>query len=151
MDNLTLEQKVMTALKDAMKAKDQVALRSLRAIKSALLLAKTDGSKQQIDEALELKILQKLVKQRKESLAIYETQNREDLAAIERDEIAVIEKFLPAQLTDDKLNDILREIIEKTNAQSPADMGKVMGLAMKQLAGKADGKRISEAIKTLLQ
>lgn len=140
----------MSSLKDAMKAKDQASLRALRAIKSALLLAKTDGSGQEMDEAKELQILQKLVKQRKESLAIFETQNREDLAQIEREEVVVIEKFLPAQMDDESLKEILREIIAQTGASSHADMGKVMGPAMKKLAGKADGKRISNAIKELL-
>lgn len=140
----------MTALKEAMKSKDQAALRSIRAIKAAILLQKTDGSGKALDEAGEIKLLQKLVKQRKDSLEIYEKQGREDLAVTEREEIAVIERFLPEQLSEAKLEDVLKKIIEQTGATSMRDMGKVMGMASKQLGGKADGKTISGVVKRLL-
>lgn len=147
---MSLETKVMTALKEAMKAKDQAALRSIRAIKSAILLQKTDGSGKELDEAGEIKLLQKLVKQRKDSLEIYEKQGREDLAVTEREEIAVIEKFLPEQISAEELEGILKAIIEKTGADSMKDMGKVMGMASAQLAGRADGKTISGVVRKLL-
>ena len=140
----------MTALKEAMKAKDQAALRSIRAIKAAILIQKTDGSGASLDEAGEIKLLQKLVKQRKDSLEIYEKQNRPDLAATEREEIAVIERFLPEQMDGAELEAVLKSIIEKTGANSMKDMGKVMGMASKQLAGRADGKTISTVVKRLL-
>lgn len=148
---MSLEQNIMTELKTAMLAKNEVALRSLRAIKAAILLAKTaEGSKGDITEDEEIKLLQKLVKQRKDSLDIFTTQNRPDLAAKEAEEIAVIEKFLPAQLSAEELKTIIASIITETGASSPADMGKVMGAASKQLAGKADGKAISAIVKELL-
>ena len=147
---MTLEEKINSDLKTAMKAKDQGALRSIRAIKSAILLAKTDGSGKALDEAGEIKLLQKLVKQRKDSLEIYEKQGREDLAATEREEIVVIEKYLPAQLSEEELEPIIAQIIAQTGAESMKDMGKVMGMASKQLAGKADGKTISGIVKRLL-
>ncbi len=148
---MTLEEKIMQDLKDAMKAKDQAALRGIRAVKAAILLARTDGSGKAIDTEREIQILQKLVKQRKESLEIYETQNREDLAAIERDEISIIEKYLPQQLSESELENVLKEIIDKIGATSVKDLGKVMGLASKELAGKADGKMISAVTKRLLE
>lgn len=148
---MTLEQKVMTELKAAMLAKNEVALRSLRAIKTAILNTKTaEGFSGEIKEAEEIKLLQKLVKQRKDSLEIYETQNRPELAAKEREEIEVIEKFLPAQMGEEELKQIISKIISDTGASSPADMGKVMGAANKQLAGKADGKTIATIVKSLL-
>lgn len=147
---MSLEVKVMTALKAAMLSKDEVALRSLRAIKSAILLAKTDGSGKEVTEADEVKILQKLVKSRKDSLAIYTEQNRPDLAKKEEDEIAVIEQFLPAQMTPEELKTAVQEIIQSVGATSPADMGKVMGAATKALAGKTDGGAISAVVKQLL-
>lgn len=147
---MTLEEKINKDLKEAMKAKDQMALRGIRAIKSAILLAKTDGTGNALTEETEIKLLQKLVKQRKDSLEIYEKQNREDLAATERDEIAIIEKYLPAQLSEADLEPIIAEIISKTGASSMKDMGKVMGMASKQLAGQADGKMISGVVKRLL-
>ena len=148
---MTLEQKVMTELKAAMLAKNEVALRSLRAIKSAILNAKTAGGfSGEIKEEEEIKILQKLVKQRKDSLEIYETQNRPELAAKEKEEIEVIETFLPAQMGEEELKNIISKIIADTGATSPADMGKVMGAANKQLAGKADGKTIATIVKSLL-
>ena len=148
---MTLEQKVMTELKTAMLAKNEVALRSLRAIKSAILNAKTaEGFSGEIKEDEEIKLLQKLVKQRKDSLEIYETQNRPELAAKEREEIEVIEKFLPVQMGEEELKGIISKIISDTGASSPADMGKVMGAANRQLAGKADGKTIATIVKSLL-
>lgn len=148
---MSLEQKIMTELKTAMLAKDEVALRSLRAIKASILLAKTaEGSKGDLTADDEIKLLQKLVKQRKDSLDIFTTQNRPDLAVKEADEIAVIEKFLPAQLSAEALQEIVAKIIADTGATGPADMGKVMGAASKQLAGQADGKAISAIVKELL-
>jgi len=148
---MSLEQKIMAELKTAMLAKDEKTLRSLRAIKAAILLAKTsEGSGGEINEDEEIKILQKLVKQRKDSLEIYQQQNRADLAQKEQEEIEVIEKFLPKQLSGDELKAVVAEIIASTGASSPADMGKVMGVATKQLAGKADGKAISAVVKELL-
>ena len=148
---MSLEQKVMTDLKAAMLARDEKSLRALRAIKSAIIIAKTaEGSNGEIKEADEVKMLQKLVKQRKDSLEIYEKQNREDLAEKEREEITVIEKFLPKQLDEKELKEIIGKIINETGASSPADMGKVMGVANKQLSGKADGKTISGIVKELL-
>ncbi|HSV10170.1 MAG TPA: GatB/YqeY domain-containing protein [Hanamia sp.] len=148
---MSLEQKVMADLKTAMLAKDEKSLRSLRAIKSAIILAKTaEGAGGEIKEEDEIKLLQKLVKQRKDSLEIYEKQNREDLAGKEREEISVIEKFLPKQMDKAELRTIIQKIIEETGASSPADMGKVMGLANKQLSGKAEGKTIAAIVKEIL-
>ncbi len=147
---MSLEAKINNDLKDAMRAKNQVALRGIRAIKSAILLLKTDGSGSEVTEELEIKLLQKLVKQRKDSLEIYEKQNREDLAVKEREEIAVIEKYLPAQMSTEELEQVIKQIIEQTGATSMKDMGKVMGMASKQLSGKADGKTISSVVKSLL-
>lgn len=148
---MSLEQKVMADLKNAMLAKDEKSLRSLRAIKSAIILAKTaEGFSGELKEDDEIKLLQKLVKQRKDSLEIYEKQNRNDLAEKEKDEIEVIEKFLPKQLSESELKDILVKIIAETGASSPSDMSKVMGTANKQLAGKADGKTIAGIVKELL-
>lgn len=148
---MSLEQKIMAELKTAMLAKDEKTLRSLRAIKAAILLAKTsEGAGGEIKEEDEIKILQKLVKQRKDSLEIYQQQNRADLAQKEQEEIEVIEKFLPKQLSGDELKAVVAEIIAAAGASSPADMGKVMGVATKQLAGKADGKAISAVVKELL-
>lgn len=148
---MSLEQKVMTDLKAAMLARDEKSLRALRAIKSAIIIAKTaEGSNGEIKEEDEVKMLQKLVKQRRDSLEIYEKQNREDLAEKEREEITVIEKFLPKQLGEKELKEIISKIISDTGASSPADMGKVMGAANKQLSGKADGKTISGIVKELL-
>ena len=137
-------------MKAAMKAKNKAALRGIRAVKAAILLAKTDGSGDDLDEAREIKLLQKLVKQRKDSLEIYQKQDRTDLAEKEAEEIAIIEKYLPKQLDEAELKNVLAKIIESTGASSMKDMGKVMGLASKQLAGKADGKTISAMVKQLL-
>ena len=147
---MSLESRVMDDLKGAMKAKDQAALRSLRAIKSAILLAKTDGSGKELDESGEIKLVQKLVKQRKDSLEIYEKQSREDLAEKEREEISILTKYLPKQLDPAELEEIIKGIIEQTGASSMKDMGKVMGMASQKLAGKADGKTISGVVKSLL-
>ena len=140
----------MEDLKAAMKNKDEAAKRGIRAIKAAILLAKTDGSGEAMNEEKEIKILQKLVKQRKDSLEIYEKQGREDLAIVEREEIEVIERYLPKQLNEAELEVILKKIIETTGAIGMKDMGNVMGAATKELAGKADGKLISQVVRRLL-
>jgi uncharacterized protein len=148
---MSLEQKIMTELKAAMIAKDEAALRSLRAVKAAILLAKTsEGGGGELKEEDEIKLLQKLVKSRKDSLEIFQQQNRPDLAKKEEEEIAVIEKFLPKQMSAEEVKAELTAIIAAVGASSPADMGKVMGAATKQLAGKADGKTISALVKELL-
>jgi len=148
---MSLEQKIMADLKTAMLAKDEKGLRSLRAIKAAILLAKTsEGGSGELKEDDEIKLLQKLVKQRKDSLEIYQQQNRTDLAQKEQEEIEVIEKFLPKQLSPEELKAAISKIMTEVGASSPADMGKVMGAATKQLAGKADGKTISALVKELL-
>ena len=148
---MPLEQKIMADLKTAMLAKDEAGLRSLRAVKAAILLAKTsEGAGGELKEEDEIKLLQKLVKSRKDSLEIFQQQNRQDLAKKEEEEIAVIEKFLPKQMSADEVKAELTKIIAAVGASSPADMGKVMGAATKQLAGKADGKTISVLVKELL-
>lgn len=148
---MPLEQQIMTELKAAMLAKDEAALRSLRAIKAAILLAKTaEGSSGELKAEDESKILQKLVKQRRDSLEIFQQQNRPDLAAKEQEELNVIEKFLPKQLSVEELKAELQNIIAQTGASAPSDLGKVMGIASKQLAGKADGKAIAAMVKELL-
>ena len=148
---MSLEQKIMAEMKHPMKAKDEAALRGLRAIKAAIILAKTEaGAGGEVKEEDEVKLLQKLVKQRRDSLEIFTQQNRTDLAQKEQEEIAVIEKFLPQQLSEAELKAALEKIITTVGATSPADMGKVMGVASKQLAGRADGKAISAAVKELL-
>ncbi len=149
---MSLEQKIMADLKTAMLAKDEAGLRGLRAVKAAIILAKTsEGANGELKQADETKLLQKLIKQRRDSLEIYEKQNRADLAIKEKEEIAVIEKFLPKQLGVEELKPIIEKIIAETGASSSADMGKVMGAANKQLAGQADGKTISAVVKELLQ
>ena len=148
---MALEAQIMTEMKEAMKAKDEATLRSLRAIKAEIIKAKTaPGASGEIDEATEQKFLQKMMKQRKDSLEIFEQQQREDLAVKEREEIAVIERFLPKQLSQLELTEIIKKIIVETGATTAADLGKVMGAATKQLAGKADGKMISSVVKGLL-
>ncbi len=148
---MNLETKIMGEMKDAMKAKDEATLRALRAIKAEIIKAKTDpGAGGEIDEATEQKFLQKMVKQRKDSLDIFEKQGREDLAAKEKEELAVIQRFLPAQMSEEEITAAIKQIIADTGASSAADLGKVMGAASKQLAGKADGKTISTIVKTLL-
>jgi uncharacterized protein len=148
---MNLEQQVMAQMKEAMKAKDEAGLRGLRAIKAEIIKAKTEpGANGEVSDEAANKMLQKMLKQRKDSLEIYRTQKRDDLAKKEEEEIAIIEKFLPAQMSEAELKDTLQKIIEQVGASSPADMGKVMGVATKQLAGKADGKAISAAVKDLL-
>lgn len=147
---MSLEEKVMTDLKTAMLAKDEKSLRSLRAIKAAIINAKTaTGAGGSINEQEEIQLLQKLIKQRKDSLEIFEQQNREDLALKEREEIEVIEKFLPKQLEAGELKQIISVIIQENGGPS-ANMGKIIGLANKQLAGKAEGKVIAGIVKELL-
>ncbi len=147
---MNLEQKVMQKIKEAMKAKDSIALEALRAIKSAILLEKSKQKGKELTEADEMKILQKLVKQRKDSAEIYKQQNREDLAQAELEQAAIIEQFLPPPLTRDEVEVVIYNIIEKSGATSMKDMGKVMAEANKQLAGKTDGKTISEIVKEKL-
>lgn len=147
---MNLESKINNDLKEAMKSKDQASLRSIRAIKAAILLFKTDGSGNELDAASEIKLLQKLVKQRQDSLDIFEKQGREDLAVTEREEIAVIRKYLPAQLSEDELKDAIRGMIAETGATSGKDMGKVIGLANQRLSGKSEGKAIAAMVKELL-
>jgi uncharacterized protein YqeY len=148
---MSLEQKVMAEMKEAMKSKNESSLRALRAIKAEIIKAKTEpGAGGEVSGEKELSLLQKMVKQRKDSLEIYRQQNRADLAQKEEEEIAVIEKFLPQQLSQDELRAELQQIIAETGASSPADMGKVMGVATKKLAGRADGKTISATVKELL-
>lgn len=147
-----LEQQIQNDLKAAMLAKDKVALASIRGIKAAILLAKTaeGGQKDTIEDAELVKIIQKLVKQRKESAAIYTEQNRPELAENELAEAAVMEKYLPKALSEEEVEAAVREIIAQVGASSMADMGKVMGTATKQLAGQADGRVISGIVKKLL-
>ncbi|NGX83496.1 GatB/YqeY domain-containing protein [Aequorivita sp. KMM 9714] len=148
---MSLQDKVMEAMKAAMKSKDTQSLEALRSVKSALLLAQTEtGSKQEISEEEGIKILQKQVKQRKDSAAIYKEQGREDLAEPELLQAKVIEQFLPKQLSVEEVSKIVDEIIAETGASSMADMGKVMGIASGKLAGKADGKTISTVVKSRL-
>ena len=146
-----LEQQIMAELKDAMKAKNEGLLRSLRAIKAEIIKAKTEpGAGGEIDEATEQKFLQKMMKQRRDSLEIFEKQDRSDLAIKEKEEMEVIERFLPKQLGEDEIKEAVAKIIADTGASSAADMGRVMGAASKQLAGLADGKTISTIVKELL-
>jgi len=146
---MTLEEKINQDLKTAMLAKDEATVRSLRAVKSAILLAKTSGS-ETISAEDEMKMLQKLVKQRKESVDIYQQQNRADLAKTELEEIGVIEKYLPKQMSEEEIKAELKKIIAEVGAKSPAEMGKVMGAASKHFAGKADNKVVSQLVKQLL-
>lgn len=148
---MSLQVQVMSALKDAMKSKNQTALTALRAVKSAILLAQTEsGAKEELNEDQELKILQKQVKQRKDSAAIYLEQGREDLAAPELAEAEVISQFLPEALTDEEIEKVVVMIIGKVGAEGMKDMGKVMGMVSKELAGQADGKTISSIVKAKL-
>ena len=141
----------MTALKEAMKSKNTVALTALRAVKSAILLAQTEtGAKQELTEEQELKILQKQVKQRKDSAAIFLEQGREDLAAPELAEAEVISKFLPEALSEEEITKVVEDVIAKVGADGMKDMGKVMGMVSGKLAGKADGKTISSIVKSKL-
>ena len=148
---MSLTDRINTDMKEAMKAKDQVTLRGVRAIKSAIMLLLTEaGAAKELTEDQEIQVLQKLVKTRRDSLDIYKQQNREDLAAKELEEIEVIERYLPKQLSDDEVAAIIADIVAQTGANSMKDMGKVMGLASKQLAGKADNRKISEMVKAKL-
>lgn len=148
---MSLQAKITEEIKNAMRAKDTVALESLRAVKSAILLAQTEsGAKEELSEDEEIKILQRLVKQRKDSAAIYNEQGRADLAQPEIDQAAVIEKFLPAQLSEAQIEIVVEKIISEGNLGGMANMGKVMGLASQKLAGQADGKTISLVVKRLL-
>ena len=145
-----LEEKIMTDLKAAMKAKDKAALRGLRAIKQAFLLAKTDGSGSEITATDEIKMMQKLVKQRNESIKIFREQSRDDLADAEQEEVDVIMNYLPKQMTEDDLRAFVKAKIEALGASSMRDMGKVMGASSKELAGQADGAVLSRIVKELL-
>jgi uncharacterized protein len=147
---MNLETRITEDLKDAMRAKDQAALRSIRAIKAAILLQKTDGSGEVLDADKEIKLLQKLVKQRQDSLDIYTKQGREDLAVTEREEIAIIQKYLPAQLSSEELKAAITAIISETGVTEAKEMGKVIGLANQRLAGKTEGKMIAAMVKELL-
>ncbi len=148
---MSLAVKIMDEIKNAMRAKDTIALEALRAIKSELLLAQTaTGTKEEITEEEEIKILQRLVKMRKDSASIFATQNRPDLVEPELAQIAVIEKFLPAQLSEGEVEAIVAKIISETGAAGIASMGKVMGLASAQIGGQAEGKTISAIVKKLL-
>ena len=147
---MSLQEDIMTAMKSAMKGKDQVALAALRAVKSELLLAQTSGSGESITEDEEIKILSKLVKQRKDSATIFAEQNRNDLAEPELAQAEIISKFLPAQLSEEDIEKVVIDTIKQTGAEGMKDMGKVMGMVNKQLAGQADGKTISSIVKAKL-
>ena len=147
---MSLEQSIMADLKTAMLTKNEAGLRAIRAIKSAILLAKTSAGGKELSEEDEVKMLQKLVKQRQESISIYETQQREDLAAPEREEVAIISKYLPEMMSEEDVRKAVKAAIEQTGAKSAAEMGKVMGVVTKALAGKADNKLVSSLVKELL-
>ena len=147
---MSVQTEVMQQMKEAMKSKDKIALESLRALKSAFLLANTSGSGVELSEADEIKIVQKLVKQRKDSAVIFEQQGRADLADPELAQAAVLEKFLPTQMSEAEVKSVIQGIIAQVGATSMKDMGKVMGMGSKELAGKADGKMISGIVKELL-
>lgn len=148
---MSLQDDIMTAMKAAMKDKDQMALSALRAVKSEILLAQTEtGSKEEITEEQEIKILSKLVKQRKDSATIYTEQNRLDLAEPELAQAEIISQFLPAQLSESDIEKVVADTIAKVGAEGMKDMGKVMGIVNQELAGKADGKTISNIVKAKL-
>ena len=147
---MSLEDKINQDIKEAMRAKEEARLRTVRAIKAAILLMKTDGSGEAITAEREIQLLQKMIKQRQDSLLIYQQQNRPDLAQKEEEEMAVIQTYLPAQLSDEELSERIRTIIAEVGATSVKDMGKVMGMATKSLAGQADGRAISAKVKELL-
>ena len=147
---MSLEIKINNDLKEAMKAKNDIRLRSIRGIKAAIMTLKTSGANIEINADDEIKLLQKMVKQRKDSLSIFEQQGRAELAKVERDEIEVIESYLPKQLSESEIEAIVREAIATTGASSIKDMGKVMGVASKQVAGRAEGAVISGIVKRLL-
>ncbi len=147
---MSLETKIMEQMKEAMKSKNSIALEALRAIKSEILLLKTSGSNHEISESQEISILQKMIKQRKEAAEQFSANNRNELAEKEMAQSEVIQKFLPEQLSAEELESKIKEIIAQTGAASPKDMGKVMGVAGKELAGKAEGKMIADTVKKLL-
>ena len=147
---MSLEININEDLKNAMRSKDQAALRSIRAIKSAILLFKTSGAATELDEENEIKLLQKLVKSRKDSLEIYRQQNRPELASVEEEEIAIIEKYLPKQMSPEELSSFIQNLIQSNEVTEMKEMGKIIGLASKELAGKAEGKMISEEVKKQL-
>ena len=147
---MSLSDQINQGLKEAMKAKDEVRKRTLRAIKSEILLLKTDGTGAEITEEKEIKLLQKMAKQREDSLSTFEQQGRDELAQKEREELVIIKEFLPKQMDSAELEAAIKEIIEKVGASSMKDMGKVMGMASKQFAGKADGKTMSTLVRQLL-
>lgn len=147
---MNLESRIMGDLKEAMKAKDQAALRTIRAIKAAILLQKTDGTGNELTGEMEIKMIQKLAKQRQDSHDIFVKQNRQDLADIESAELEVLKRYLPEQLSEDKIKEVVEKVISTIGAEGMKDMGKVMGMVSKELAGKADGKTISGIVRTLL-
>ena len=147
---MTLQERINADLKTAMRAKDKTALRGIRAVKNALLLQQTDGSGTTLDEKGEIALLQKLVKSRQESYDIYMQQNREDLATPEKEEIDVISRYLPEEMSQDELDALIRQVISDTQATSMRDMGKVMGQANAKVAGRADGKTVAATVKRLL-
>ena len=147
---MSLESRIMDEIKTAMKAKDEAALRTLRAIKAAILIEKTSGSGTELSEADEVKMLQKMAKQRRDSLDIFKTQNRPDLAVKEEEELAILGQFLPQQMSGDELRQAVQVLVDQSGASAPADMGKVMGAVNKALAGKAEGKAISDMVKEIL-
>lgn len=147
---MSLEDKINQDIKEAMRAKEEARLRTVRAIKSAILLMKTDGSGEAITAEREVQLLQKMIKQRQDSLLIYQQQNRPELAQKEEEEMAVLQTYLPAQLSEEELSARIVAIIAEVGATSVKDMGKVMGMATKSLAGQADGRAISAKVKELL-
>ncbi|MBK7336071.1 MAG: GatB/YqeY domain-containing protein [Saprospirales bacterium] len=147
---MTFEERINEDLKAAMKAQDKQSLRGVRAIKQAILLANTDGSHEEITEEKAIKLLQKLVKQRRESLKIFEDKGREDLALVEREELEVIERYLPKAMSPEELEAAVKKIVADLGASSMKDMGKVMGVANKEFAGRADAGKVSEIVKKLL-
>ncbi|MCW3125404.1 MAG: GatB/YqeY protein [Bacteroidetes bacterium] len=148
---MALEEKINGDLKAAMMAKDQGAMRALRGIKAAILLAKTEkGGTGEVSEEKEIQILTKMLKQRKESIEIFEKQGRADLATTEKEEVAVLEKYMPSMMSDEDIKAIIQKVIAATGATTQKEMGKVMGAASKELAGKADNKKVSEIVKSLL-
>ena len=147
---MSLEQKIMAEMKEAMKSKEEGTLRGLRAIKAEIIKAKTEPGAGEISSDKEISLLQKMMKQRRDSLEIYQQQNRADLAQKEEEEMAVISRFLPQQMSEEEIRNELKALMDETGASSPADMGKLMGLATKKLAGRADGKTIAAQVKVLL-
>lgn len=147
---MKLEEKIMSEMKSAMKAKDKIALEALRAIKSAILMAKTDGSGDELDESTEIALLQKQIKMRKDAAEQFESQNRKEMTENELKQAEVIERFLPEQMSDEEIKSAVIAIIQEVGAESMKDMGKVMNLANEKMAGKADGKTIANMVKNLL-